>query len=46
VVEERSYRVEAIPARSGGLIGSEYAGMSNEKRGENPLRRKTKVSMR
>ncbi len=27
-----------------GAIGSENAGMSNEKRGENPLRRKPKVS--
>jgi hypothetical protein len=30
--------------RSGGALGSENAGMSNEKRGENPLHRKPKVS--
>jgi hypothetical protein len=30
--------------RSAGAHGSENAGMSSEKRGENPLRRKPKVS--
>ena len=28
----------------GGAVGSENAGMSNHKRGENPLGRKSKVS--
>ena len=46
MVEERSLIEEAVPARSGGEQGSEYAGISNEKAGENPARRKTKVSMR
>ena len=31
-------------ARSAGAYGSENAGMSNEKKGENPFRRKPKVS--
>lgn len=30
--------------RTGGALRSENAGMSSEKRGENPLRRKPKVS--
>jgi hypothetical protein len=30
--------------RTCGALGSENAGMSSEKRGENPLRRKPKVS--
>ena len=30
--------------RTVGLYGSDYAGMSSDKRGENPLRRKPKVS--
>ena len=30
--------------RTGGALRSENAGMSNEKRGENPLRRKPKGS--
>ena len=30
--------------RTGGAPGSENAGMSNEKKGENPFRRKPKVS--
>ena len=30
--------------RSGGAVGSENAGMSNNKTGENPVRRKSKVS--
>ncbi len=30
--------------RTGGAFRSENAGMSSEKRGENPLRRKPKVS--
>ena len=44
MVGERSQRVEAIPVRSGGLLGSEYPGMSSDKVGENPTRRKPKVS--
>ena len=32
------------PERVGGLQGSENAGMSNEKAGEKPARRKPKVS--
>jgi len=30
--------------RSGGVLGSENAGMSNHKAGENPAHRKSKVS--
>ena len=30
--------------RSGGAIGKENVGMSNDKIGEKPIRRKTKVS--
>ena len=30
--------------RSGGACGSENVGMSNDKAGENPVRRKPKVS--
>lgn len=44
MVGERSICVEAISARSGGADRSEHAGMSSDKRGENPLRRKPKVS--
>ena len=44
VVEERSYCVEGIPVRSAGAMRSEHAGMSSDKSGENPLRRKSKVS--
>ena len=31
--------------RGGGLIGKENVGMSNDKIGEKPIRRKTKVSL-
>ena len=31
-------------AKSGGAIRSEHAGMSSDKIGENPIRRKPKVS--
>ena len=34
----------SLTVRTGGLLGSENAGMSNEKAGENPVRRKPKVS--
>ena len=44
MVGERSVCVEAIPARSGGAYRSEHAGMSSDKRSENLLRRKPKVS--
>lgn len=44
VVGERSRCVEGIPTRSAGTPRSEYAGMSNDKMGENPIRRKPKVS--
>ena len=43
-VGERSFRAEAIPARVGGLKRSAYVGISNDKAGENPARRKPKVS--
>ena len=43
-VAERSIFVEAIPVRSGGGYRSEHAGMSSDKKGENPFRRKPKVS--
>ena len=44
VVEERSICAEGISARSAGAYRSEHAGMSSDKSGENPLRRKSKVS--
>ncbi len=44
VVGERSVRVEARPTRTCGLAGRADAGMSNEKAGESPARRKPKVS--
>ena len=44
MVGERSKVVEAVPVRSSGELGSEHAGMSNDKRDENSLRRKPKVS--
>ena len=48
MVGERTIRVEAAPkgAREypGGLYGSDNAGISNDKKGENPFRRKPKVS--
>ena len=44
VVEERWYLRWSWTVRSGGALSSENAGMSNYKRGENPLRRKSKVS--
>jgi hypothetical protein len=34
----------SLTERTGGLMGSENAGMSNDKTGENPVRRKPKVS--
>ena len=44
LVEERSIFVEVVPARDGGEYGSENAGMSSDKKGENPFHRKSKVS--
>ena len=44
MVEERSNRAEAKGATDSGLIRSEYPDMSNDKYGENPYRRKDKVS--
>ena len=44
MVEERTYRVEAVRGTGGGLVSSDYADMSNEKPGENPGRRNPKVS--
>ena len=43
VVEERSYTLK-LDCESGGVLGSENAGMSNDKAGENPAHRKSKVS--
>jgi hypothetical protein len=44
VVEERSIFFEVVSARSDGGYGSENAGMSSDKKGENPFHRKSKVS--
>jgi hypothetical protein len=44
VVEERSYLLRRCTARYAGALGSENAGMSNHKAGENPAHRKSKVS--
>jgi hypothetical protein len=44
VVGERSVRAEAKGVTHGGAYGSENAGTSNHNAGENPARRKTKVS--
>ena len=44
VVEERSYQQRSSIVKYCGAVGSENAGMSNHKRGENPLGRKSKVS--
>ena len=43
-VGERSVRTEAKGITHGGAYGSENAGTSNHNAGENPARRKTKVS--
>jgi hypothetical protein len=43
-VGERSQRAEAIRMTGGGLLVSDYVGTSNDKTGENPVRRKPKVS--
>ena len=43
-VGERSVRTEAKGVTHSGAYGSENAGTSNHNAGENPARRKTKVS--
>ena len=43
-VGERSQRGEAIRITGRGLLVSDHVGMSNDKTGENPVRRKPKVS--
>ena len=43
-VGERSVRTEAQGVTQGGAYRSENAGTSNHNAGENPARRKTKVS--
>ena len=43
-VGERWFLAEAEPARFGGGQPSAYVGISNDKAGENPARRKPKVS--
>jgi hypothetical protein len=43
-VGERCYPRRSRTVTSGGAIASDYAGMSNDKTGENPVRRKPKVS--
>jgi hypothetical protein len=44
MVGERCQRGEAVRITSRGLLTSDHAGMSNDKTGENPVRRKPKVS--
>ena len=44
MVGERSCRRRRRTVRSAGAAASENAGMSNDKTGENPVRRKPKVS--
>ena len=44
VVEERCTPRRSHTVRSGGARAGENAGMSNDKAGENPARRKPKVS--
>jgi hypothetical protein len=44
VVGERNNQRRSGTARSRGAVISDYAGMSNDKTGENPVRRKPKVS--
>ena len=43
-VGERSCQLRRRPERVAGAAGSEYAGLSNDKAGENPARRKPKDS--
>jgi hypothetical protein len=44
VVGERSSQRRSDTVTSRGAAASDYAGLSNEKEGENPSRRKPKVS--
>ena len=44
-VEERSIQGRIPTVRTGGPDGSDHAGISNDKEGENPSRRKSKVSV-
>ena len=44
LVGERSILRRRLTVRTAGVYGSENAGVSNEKTGENPVRRKPKVS--
>ena len=44
VVGERRNFIEAVGITPGGGVSSEDAGMSSEKTGENPVRRKPKGS--
>ncbi len=44
MVGERSSQRRSDTATSRGAATSDYAGMSNDKTGENPVRRKPKVS--
>ena len=44
MVEERSLVPRSQTERTGGAQRSDPAGISSDKRGENPLRRKPKVS--
>ncbi len=43
-VEERSIPGRSMTVRTCGLYGSDHAGISNEKTGEKPVRRKSKGS--
>jgi hypothetical protein len=44
LVEERSVPRRSQTVRTGGAYGSDPAGTSSDKAGENPARRKSKVS--
>ena len=44
MVGEHTVRAEAVPARCGGPISRDHAGMSSDKTGEKPVHRKPKVS--
>ena len=44
VVEERRTQLRRFTVRKAGACASENAGMSNDNAGENPARRKPKVS--
>ena len=44
LVEECSIRAEAVGVSRGGVYGSKNAGISSKKAGDNPARRKSKVS--